>query len=104
MLCQATRERDVPLAIFADPGVVAPTDREPVHALVPIEHAGGRSLRQAKLIVRQLLAERDRVLIQEVAGNIRFKRDTAAVPEKDGSLQLWPLRVMAAARLRGSVE
>ena len=64
---QATRERDVPLAMFTDPGVVAPADRELAHALVLIERAGGQNARQAKLAVRQLLAERDRVLHEPAA-------------------------------------
>ena len=66
-LRQAARERDVPLAIFTDPGTVAPTDRELAHALVLIERAGGQSIQRAKLAVRQLLAERDRVLREPVA-------------------------------------
>jgi len=67
MLRQAARERDVPLATFTDPGTVAPADRELAHALVLIERAGGQNVRQAKLAVRQLLAERDRVLREPVA-------------------------------------
>ena len=67
MLRQAARERDVPLATFIDPGAVAPADRELAHALVTIERAGGQSIRQTKLAVRQLLAERDRVLRESVA-------------------------------------
>jgi len=66
MLRQAARERDVPLATFADPGMVAPADGELAQALVLIERAGGRTVRQAKLAVRQLLAERDRVLREPV--------------------------------------
>jgi hypothetical protein len=55
------------LATFTDPGVVAPADRELAHALVLIERAGGQGVRQARLAVRQLLAERDRVLREPVA-------------------------------------
>jgi len=67
MLRQAARERDVPVATFTDPGTVAPADRELADALVLIERAGGQIVRQAKLAVRQLLAERDRVLREPVA-------------------------------------
>ena len=67
LLRQAARERDVPLAMFIDPGTVAPVDQELAHALVLIERAGGQNARQAKLAVRQLLAERDRVLREPVA-------------------------------------
>ena len=67
MLRQAARERDVPLATFTDPGTVAPADQELAHALVLIERAGGQTVRQAKLAVRQLLAERDRVLCEPFA-------------------------------------
>ena len=67
MLRQAARERDVPLATFTDSGVVAPADRELTHALVLVERAGGQSIQRAKLAVRQLLAERDRVLREPVA-------------------------------------
>jgi intracellular multiplication protein IcmO len=67
LLRQVARERDVPLATFTDPGVVAPADRELAHALVLVERAGGQNARQAKLAVRQLLAERDRVLREPVA-------------------------------------
>ena len=49
------------------PGTVAPADRELAHALVLIERAGGQVARQARLAVRQLLAERDRVLRELVA-------------------------------------
>jgi hypothetical protein len=66
MLRQAARERDVPLATFTDPGVVAPANRELTHALVLVERAGGQSIQRAKLAVRQLLAERDRVLREPV--------------------------------------
>jgi len=66
MLRQASRERDVPLATFTDPGTVAPADQELAHALVLIERAGGQTIRHAKLAVRQLLAERDRVLHEPV--------------------------------------
>ena len=67
MLRRAARERDVPLPTFTDPGVVAPADRELTHALVLVERAGGQSIQRAKLAVRQLLAERDRVLREPVA-------------------------------------
>ena len=67
MLRQAAREHDAPVATFTDPGGVAPADRELARALVDIERAGGRNVRQAKLAVRQLLAERDRVLREPVA-------------------------------------
>ena len=67
LLRQAARERDVPLATFTDSGVVAPADRELANALVLIERAGGQNARQAKLAVRQLLAERDLVLREPVA-------------------------------------
>jgi len=67
MLRQAARERDAPLATFTDPGTVAPADQELTHALVLVERAGGQTIRQAKLAVRQLLAERDRVLQERVA-------------------------------------
>ena len=66
MLRQAARERDVPLGVFTDPGTVAPADRELAHALVLVERAGGQAIRQARLAVRQLLAERDRVLRESV--------------------------------------
>lgn len=97
-LRQAARERDVPLATFTDPGVVAPADRELAHALVLVERASGRSIQRAKLAVRQLLAERDRVLREPVvmrlppiaperlAGMIRslaatLEQDRAATPD-----------------------
>ncbi len=67
MLRQAARERDVPVATFTDPGTVAPADQELAHALVLVERAGGQTVRQARLAVRQLLAERDRVLQERVA-------------------------------------
>ena len=67
LLRQAARERDVPLATFTDPGAVAPADRELSHTLVLIERACGQNARQARLAVRQLLAERDRVLREPVA-------------------------------------
>ncbi len=67
MLRQAAREQDAPVATFTDPGGVAPADRELARALVDIERAGGQNVRQAKLAVRQLLAERDRVLREPVA-------------------------------------
>ena len=67
MLRRAAREQDAPVAAFTDPGVVAPADWELSRALVDIERAGGRGVRQAKLAVRQLLAERDRVLREPVA-------------------------------------
>lgn len=67
MLRQAARERDVPLATFTDSGVAAPADQELTHALVLVERAGGQSIQRAKLAVRQLLAERDRVLREPVA-------------------------------------
>ena len=67
MLRQAARARDVPLATFADPGAVAPADRELANSLVTIKRATGQNNRQAKLAVRQLLAERDRVLRERVA-------------------------------------
>jgi hypothetical protein len=66
-LRQAARERDVPLATITDPGTVAPVDRELSHALVLIERAGGQNIRQARLAVRQLLAERDRALREPAA-------------------------------------
>jgi len=66
MLRQAARERDVPVATFTDPGTVAPADQELAHALVLVERAGGQTVHQAKLAVRQLLAERDRVLHERV--------------------------------------
>ena len=58
MLRWAAREREVPLATFTDPGVVAPAERELAHALVLIERAGGQNTRQAKLAVWQWLAPR----------------------------------------------
>jgi len=67
MLRQAARERDVPLATFTDPGTVARADRELADALVRVERASGQTVRQARLAVRQLLAERDRVLREPVA-------------------------------------
>ena len=67
MLRLVARERDVPLAAFTDPGTVAPANQELVQALVLVERAGGQNARQAKLAVRQLLAERDRVLREPVA-------------------------------------
>ena len=57
----------MPLATFTDPGAVAPADRELADALALIERAGGQTVRQARLAVRQLLAERDRVLREPVA-------------------------------------
>ena len=47
--------------------MVAPVDQELVHTLVTIERGGGQGVRQAKLAVRQLLGERDRVLREPVA-------------------------------------
>ncbi len=67
MLRQAACEQDAPVATFTDPGVVAPADRELTHALVLIERTGGQNIRQAKFTIRQLLAERDRVLRERVA-------------------------------------
>ena len=57
MLRQAARERDVPLAPFTDPGTVSPADGDLAQALVLVERAGGQTVRQAKLAVRQLMAE-----------------------------------------------
>ena len=67
LLRQAARERDVPLATFTDPGPVAPADRELANALALVERASGQSIQRARLAVRQLLAERDRVLREPVA-------------------------------------
>lgn len=98
MLRQAARERDVPLATFSDPGVVAAADQELARALVLVERAGGQSIQGAKLSVRHLLAERDRVLrepvvmrlppiaLEKLAGVIRslaatLEQGWAALPE-----------------------
>ncbi len=63
---QAARERDVPPATSSDPGTVA-ADQEVARALILVERAGGQNVPRAKLAVRRLLAERDRVLREPFA-------------------------------------
>ena len=70
MLRQAARDRDVPVATFADPGAVATADQELARDLALIERASGRTARQARVAARQLLAERDRILREPVAMNL----------------------------------
>jgi len=59
-----------PVRIVTVPHTGAPTSLPTprlTHALALIEHAGGQNVRQARLTIRQLLAERDRVLREQVA-------------------------------------
>ena len=93
LLRQAARERDVPLAMFTDSGTVAPADRELTYVLVLVERAGGQNIQRAKLAVRQLLAERDRVLREPIA-----MRLPPITPEKLASV----IRSLAATLEQGA--
>ena len=66
-LSQITNAVRPPLAAFSDPGMVGAADQELARALVLVERAGGQNVPRAKLAVRQLLAERDRVLREPFA-------------------------------------
>jgi len=70
MLRRAARERDAPVAAFTDPGVVAAADHELARNLVAIERACNQTIPLAKRAVRQLLAERDRVLREPAAAKL----------------------------------